>query len=346
MFLALALGCRFDRVRQRLREWYFDAADKPGLARREVDVRTCFAPLARWVLAHWANRRVALALDASSLGDRLTVLAVSVVYKGCAVPVAWKILRANSKHAWRPEWLALLDLVAPALPADWTVIVLTDRGLYARWLFRAITRHHWHPFMRVNTGGTFHARGHARRQCLADFAPRVGCGFAGAGIAFTGSDRRLACTLLACWEAGYAAPWCILTDLAPGDCNIAWYALRSWIEQSFRLNKRGFWQWQQTRMTNPARAERVWLPMALCTFKLLAIGDAVEQDATLPLWGTAVPTILRHRVTRLVCLGWLARRAAQVTGRPLPRLQPLSPDVWPDWPLPAAMRNPRPEAVA
>src|SRR5260370_38941230 len=128
VFLALALGQSFDRVRQRLREWYFAAEDKAGLSRQDVDVRTCFAPLAKWVLAHWSGQRVALALDASSLGDRLTILAVSVVYKGCAVPIAWKILPANKKHAWKPEWVTPLDLVAPALPADWQVVVLTDRG--------------------------------------------------------------------------------------------------------------------------------------------------------------------------------------------------------------------------
>ena len=86
--------------------------------------------------------------------------------------------------------------------------------------------------------------------------------------------------------------------------------------------------------------------MALCTFKLLAVGDAVEQDRALPIWGATVPTILRRRPTRLVCLGWLARRAAQATGRPLPRIQPLSPDAWPDWPLPAGMLDPCPEAIA
>jgi Transposase DDE domain len=347
MFLALTLRCRFDCARQRLREFYFGAADKAGLARREVDVRSCFAPLARWVLAHWAGTRLALALDASSLGDRLTILAVSVVYKGCAIPIAWKILPANRKHAWQPEWLALLDLVAPTLPADsWQVLVLTDRGLYARWLFRAIVAHHWHPVMRVNRQSTFHAADSACRQRLADFAPRVGTGWAGAGVAFTGAQSRLACTLLACWEAGHDEPWCLLTDLEPQQCNVAWYGLRSWIEQDFRTRKRGFWQWQHTRMTDPARAERVWLPMALCTFKLLAIGDATEQDSASPLWGTSIPGIERRRVLRLVRLGYLASRAAYASDRTLPRLSALSPDAWPDWPLPPCMLDPGLEDVA
>ena len=114
--LGLVLGCAWQTVRQRLREWYWDADDKPGLNRREVDVRRCFAPLARWVLAHWSGTRVALAMDATSLGDRLTILTISIVYKGCAVPIAWKILPGNQKHAWNPEWLALLALLKPGYP--------------------------------------------------------------------------------------------------------------------------------------------------------------------------------------------------------------------------------------
>jgi hypothetical protein len=33
------------------------------------------------------------------------------------------------------------------------VIVLADRGLYAKWLFEAIVELNWHPFLRVNTQG-------------------------------------------------------------------------------------------------------------------------------------------------------------------------------------------------
>ena len=36
-----------------------------------------------------------MALDATTLGTRFAVLAISVVYRGCAIPVAWTILPAN-----------------------------------------------------------------------------------------------------------------------------------------------------------------------------------------------------------------------------------------------------------
>lgn len=346
LFLGLALGCAWQTVRQRLREWYWDAEDKCGLNRQEVDVRLCFAPLTRWVLAHWSGSRVALAMDATSLGDRLTILAISIVYKGCAVPVAWKILPGCRTHAWNPEWVTLLALLKPAVPPHWQVIVLSDRGLYSRTIYRAIVAQDWHPFMRVNSGGTFHPIGSDMRRRIAEFVPRMGTSWAGTGIAFARADARLACTLLTCWEVGYTDPWCVLTDLEPDQCSIAWYGLRNWIEQEFRTQKRGFWHWEHTRMTDPARAERLWLPMALCTFKLLALGDAVEQDTSLPLWGATTLLVPRRRTTRLVRLGWLALRAAHATQQLLPHRRFLSPDPWPDQPPPASLHHPTTTAVA
>src|SRR4029434_10573516 len=91
----------------------------------------------------------------SLMGARLLLLSVSVVYRGCAIPVAWTVLAGNTKHAWRGEWLRMFRQLRPAIPARSSVLVLRDRGLYARWLYRRIVRLGWHPFLRINTGGTF-----------------------------------------------------------------------------------------------------------------------------------------------------------------------------------------------
>jgi hypothetical protein len=86
-------------VRQRLREWYYDTQRKRGPKRQALRVETCFAPLLGWVVSWWQGTQLALALDATTLGTRFVVLAVSVVYRGCAIPVAWVILPAGAKHA-------------------------------------------------------------------------------------------------------------------------------------------------------------------------------------------------------------------------------------------------------
>ena len=79
-----------ETLRQRLREWYYPTADKAGKKRRTLKVEACFAPLLQWVLAWWPEERheLALALDATTLGQRFTVLCVSVLVRGCAIAVA------------------------------------------------------------------------------------------------------------------------------------------------------------------------------------------------------------------------------------------------------------------
>src|SRR5437868_5428979 len=81
-----------------------------------------------------------------------------------------------------------------ALPRGWTVVVLTDRGLYAKWLYQAIRRLGWHPFMRVNTRGTFRPHGEKQRRPLQSFVPEVGSQWEGAGEAFKDRPKRLRCT--------------------------------------------------------------------------------------------------------------------------------------------------------
>jgi hypothetical protein len=153
--LAVQLGTSEANLVQRLREWCYATKNKRGAKRQELEVSTCFAPLLHWILEWWpANElRLVIALDASTLGKRFTVLCISVVYRGCAIPVAWRIVGAEEKGSWQPIWITLLSQVQESVPANWTVLVLTDRGLYAPWLFAHIVRCGWHPFMRINKQG-------------------------------------------------------------------------------------------------------------------------------------------------------------------------------------------------
>lgn len=162
--LALALGQTEPSVRERLRYWYRERVRKRKRTKkqkqrcyrqRETTVQACFAPLLRWVIAWWHpdHKHLPVVLDASTLGQRFPMLALCVVIRGCAIPVAWKVVEATKKGAWKPHWEALLQVLNGTVPADWTVIVLADRGRYAKWLYDAILVNGWHPFLRINRQG-------------------------------------------------------------------------------------------------------------------------------------------------------------------------------------------------
>lgn len=337
VFLAQFLGKKENSVRQQLRESYWDSKDKKGKKRAELDVTTCFGPLMRWILQGWSpeEKRLALAADASTLGTRFTVLVISVVYRGCGIPVAWKVVEATTKGAWKPHWQNLLTALKDSVPTDWFVVVTTDRGLYADWLYQQIQSQRWHPFMRINDQGQFRLPSEQQFRPLNTLVTEVGKSWSGRVRCF--KTNPLDCTLLARWDEGYAEPWLIVTDLEPELADACWYGMRSWVECLFKDSKRGGWQWHHTKITSPKRAERHWLARALATLWVVSVGG--EADATLPASSfDDLPSthIARRRSTNsksprlLSCFrrGFLVILSALLNHLPLP-MGSFVPNSWP-----------------
>jgi hypothetical protein len=226
------------------------------------------------------------------------------------------------------------------------VLVLADRGLYARWLYQAIKRQEWHPFLRINHQGQYRPPGSARFQPLAGVVRQGEPGWSGAVECFASSSCRLQCTLLAQWTEAHRDPWLILTDLPAEVAQVAWYAMRTWIECGFCDVKRGGWDWQQTKMSDPERASRLWLVIAVATFAVVRAGgmapsgrEALAWDG-LPEWAPVRPRGSRPRLLSCFRLGLVRILSAVVRGRRLPRGR-LRPAPWPTaLPLPPATTAP------
>lgn len=266
------------RLRQRLREFYYEAGAKRGKKRRAVKVEACFADLLRAVLQRWEGKKeLALAMDASTLGERFTVLSISVVYRGCAMPIAWKIIAAKQKGEWRPYWEGLLATLEGVVPPDWKVILMADRGLYAAWLFQAIVKLGWHPMLRVKEDLSFQARGEESFSPIGMRVKRRGRGWSGKGE-WSETGERMEGTVLIRWEKGYEEKLVVVTDLDEKAANAAWYHMRFWIEDEYKDHKSGGWGWEQTKMTDPKRAERQWLARAVAMQIAVLIGGQEEAE--------------------------------------------------------------------
>jgi hypothetical protein len=119
----------------------------------------------------------------------------------------------------------------------------------------------------------------------------------------------------------------LLPDLAPRAGEGCWAGLRAWIEQGFKSTNRGGWQWQRTRRTNPQRAARLWVAVAVATLWLLSVGGRAEETipaSTLrPLANVDGPPSRPRRATqlRLVSVfrqGWITLLVALCNQRRLP----------------------------
>ena len=93
-----------------------------------------------------------------------------------------------------------------------------------------------------------------------------------AGTCF--KTHRITCTLVLQWAADYDQPCLIVTNLPPTSVQHNVYACRYWIEWGFKDIKSGLLHWEQTKMTCPQRAERLWLVIRIALLWLTALGDA------------------------------------------------------------------------
>jgi hypothetical protein len=251
--LALLLDEDEDNLRQRLREWCWDKNDKAGKKRCDFDPKYSFVSLLSWILSWWqaTSKWLVLGMDATTLGERFVVLVISVLYRGHAIPVGWVVLPACKKEAWKEHWIELFGL-----------------------LEAGIQKTGWHPFLRINQGGKYRQPNSSQYLPLSQAVPAEGKAWGGEVVCF--KNNPVKATLLACWDKKYKDPWLILTDIPAAKVDIAWYGIRAWIECGFKDLKSAGWQWQNTRMTDPRRASRLWLAMAVATLWTLSVGGAAD----------------------------------------------------------------------
>jgi hypothetical protein len=264
-------------LRQRVREWL-----KPGRAKARpcdaaVNVSACFPALFCWVIAWWQDSTtLPIAIDAVAHKDRVVALVISVLYRGCAIPIAWHIVPTHQAGAWMPHILTLVDQLAPAIPTQWHVIVLVDRGLWSPRLWRKRQQRNLHPLVRIADGVAIRRAGRKHPVTPARLVPAPGRGWVGRAAVF-GPDAQQTGTVVIVWGPGHKERWVLLTTLAPRQVQHRWYGLRMWIELGFRALKSMGWQWQRTRRTDPERVARHWLVLAVATLWVLGCGTRVDD---------------------------------------------------------------------
>lgn len=352
---SLAGYAKAETIRARLREYCYDGAHRAAPCGVSLDVASCFAPLVRWVLAWWQGPDVALAIDATTVRDRLTVLVVSVLYRGTALPVAWQVLPGQTKGGWLAPLVRVLDLIAPVLRQERArgrrLLMLVDRGLWSPVLWKAIQEAGAHPVMRVPADTivrpvhpdwqhqTPSVSPRRRRISTAQLAPEPAQAWIGEAQVFRDRAKRLPATV-AVLHLGDQEPLVVLTDLPVSDIDPCWYGLRMWIEAGFRGMKSFGWNWERTRRTDPMRASRHLLALAVTMILTAAYGTRVEDAERLGVdpgvlrRPPAVPTGLtaaHHRRTAILRLGRTILMRLARLGRTWKGVW-LTPDPWPQLP--------------
>ena len=85
-----------------------------------------FLPYADLLLRHLALQTVVLVMDGSVAGRGCNALMLHVVYKGRALPLAWRVRQGPTGHFPEDLHIALVELVSGLIPERTQVVFLGD----------------------------------------------------------------------------------------------------------------------------------------------------------------------------------------------------------------------------
>jgi hypothetical protein len=125
-----------------------------------IDVLRLYTPLLQQALQGWDRRTLYLALDTSLLWNTYCLVRRSLIYRGRAIPLVWKVLEHGSTSIAYQDYHRLLDQAAQLLfPYQGRGVFLADRGFADTKLMGHLQRLGWHFRIRIKDSFWIYAKG-------------------------------------------------------------------------------------------------------------------------------------------------------------------------------------------
>lgn len=247
-----------------------------------IDPTTWYPPLLQVALADWQpGTRMYVALDTTVLAPFVLIRA-SLIYRGRAIPLAWRALRHTSAMVSFEDYQSVLDQVRLVVPAGVILTLLADRGFLHERLLSYTQSHHWHYRVRMRGDTLVHQPRHAPRA-VDQLRPPVGHAHFYHNVRIFGSAVGPLHLALARPADQPDDPWYIVSDEPTDLHTLDEFSLRFDIEENFLDDKSGGFQVQTSEMQSPEALERLFLILAIATLHFTSVGVGVVR-AKLRRW--------------------------------------------------------------
>lgn len=235
-----------------------------------------YPPLLRSALIDWTvATRVYVALDTTVLAPFVLIRA-SLIYRGRAIPLAWRALRRTSAMVSFEDYRPVLAQVVTLVPPGVKVTLLADRGFLHEQLITYARQQHWHFRLRLTSDTLVHCQGLATKA-VAQLRPPLGHAHFYHHIRLFGTAIGPLHLALASPPDQPTDPWYIVSDEPTDLHTLDEFALRFDIEENFLDDKSGGFQVQTTELTTPEALERLFLILAIATLYCTSIGVGVVR---------------------------------------------------------------------
>jgi len=246
------------------------------LGNSRIEVHSLYGPLIQQALAEWGQRTLYLALDTSVLWDKFCLVRISVVYRGRAVPLVWKVLKHGSSSVSYGMYQDLLFKSVELLPRGCRVVFLADRGFADIDLMTALKHLGWHYRIRIKGNFLIYRLGH--RRCKAKQVP-LACGQARFWHYVTITAQRFGPVhLTLARPRGGTQCWFVVSDEPTGLETFDEYGLRFDIEENFLDDKSNGFQLESSLLRSTDVLSRLCFVLAITTLYLVSQGTEVVRQ--------------------------------------------------------------------
>ena len=243
------------------------------LANERIEVHALYGPLLQQALVEWGNQILYLALDTSTLWNTYCLVRLSIVYRGRAVPIVWKVLEHSSSSVAYDVYKDVLDKGAERLPFRCTVVFSADRGFADTHLMEHLAKLGWH--WRIRIKGSFWMYRHGKRPYKVNRIPlSPGKAVFWQRVYITKQWYRPLHLALGRPEDGKEY-WFVVSDEPTESKTFEEYGLRFDIEENFLDDTSNGFQLAPSLIRAANALERLCLVLALTTLYLVSQGTEV-----------------------------------------------------------------------
>ena len=236
-----------------------------------------FLPYADLLLRHFALQTVVLVMDGSVVGHGCHALRLHVVYKGRALPLAWRVRQGPKGHFPEDLPIALVALVSELRPAGAQVVWLGDGACEGTRLQQTGQDAGWSYGCRTGCHRTAWGDGETFRLDTLGAGSKPGTLVAFSEVWLTRAEYG-PILLICCWAQGCQEPLYVVTNMDPAEEAGRVYSKRWRIETFVSDQKSRGFHLHKSPLANPQRLARLLIAACLAYMWIVYLGSVCIKE--------------------------------------------------------------------
>jgi hypothetical protein len=236
-----------------------------------------FLPYVDILLAQLALETLVVVMDGSVIGRGCLALMLHAVYKGRALPLAWRVRQSPKGHCREELHIAMVELLSTVLPARAKVVFLGDGEFDGTALQATLSKVGWAYVCRTAMSTIATWEGETFRRDVLGACLQPGRLIELKEVSIT-RDAYGPVMVLCCWATGYQEPLYLVSNLATAEEACHWYQKRFRIETFFSDQKSRGFHIQKSHISDPQRLSRLLIAACLAYLWIVYLGSLCEHE--------------------------------------------------------------------